>query len=98
MTSRRRRSSNASLCTRQGLRVRARTGIGFDSEKGKIMDNKDQAKGKIKQAVGDLTGNKDLKRHGKADERAGNVKGVVKDTKDKIDDVVDKATDKLTKR
>ena len=38
------------------------------------MDNKDQAKGKIKQAVGDLTGDKDLTREGKTDEKAGNVK------------------------
>ena len=61
------------------------------------MDNKDQAKGKIKQAVGDLTGNKDLKRDGKADERAGNVKRVVEDAKDKIEDLVDSANDRLTK-
>lgn len=61
------------------------------------MDNKDQAKGKIKQAVGDLTGNKDLKRDGDADEKAGNVKRVVEDAKDKIEDLVDSANDRLTK-
>ena len=38
------------------------------------MDNKDQFKGRVKQAVGDLTDNKDLKREGKADEKAGEVK------------------------
>jgi uncharacterized protein YjbJ (UPF0337 family) len=62
------------------------------------MDNDfDQAKGKIKQAVGDLTGNKDLKKEGKADENAGKVKEFVESTKDKVEDLVDKAKDKLTK-
>jgi uncharacterized protein YjbJ (UPF0337 family) len=62
------------------------------------MDNDfDQAKGKIKQAVGDLTGNKDLKKEGKADENAGKVKKFVESTKDKVEDLVDKAKDKLTK-
>jgi uncharacterized protein YjbJ (UPF0337 family) len=62
-----------------------------------MMDNKDQVQGKIKQAVGDLTGNKDLKRHGKADEKAGNAKAALDHTKDKIEHVVDSAKDKLTK-
>lgn len=61
------------------------------------MDNKDQAKGKVKQAAGDLTGNKDLKRHGQADEKAGNVKAAVEDVADKVEDLVDKAKDKLTR-
>src|SRR5664280_1468342 len=33
----------------------------------------DQMKGKAKEAVGDLTGNKDLKSEGKADRQAGEV-------------------------
>jgi len=57
----------------------------------------DKAKGKVKQAVGDLTGNKDLKKQGKADERVGKAKGFVADVKDKADDVVDKVKDKVTK-
>jgi uncharacterized protein YjbJ (UPF0337 family) len=60
------------------------------------MDNKDQAKGKVKQAVGDLTGNEDLKRHGAADEKAGDVKSAVENVNDKVQNVVDKAKDKLT--
>ena len=47
----------------------------------------DKAKGKIKQAVGDLTGDKKLKREGEDDERKGKVKGVVKDVKHAIKDV-----------
>jgi uncharacterized protein YjbJ (UPF0337 family) len=61
------------------------------------MDNKDQMKGKAKQAVGDLTGNEDLKKEGKADEKAGEVKEFVEDVKDKADDLVDTVKDKIIK-
>ncbi len=61
------------------------------------MDNKDQVKGKVKQAVGDLTDNDDLKREGRADEKAGDVKGFLDDVKDKADDLVDDVKDKITK-
>jgi uncharacterized protein YjbJ (UPF0337 family) len=43
----------------------------------------DQMKGKAKEAVGDLTGDKDLKAEGKADRQAGEVK-------EKVDEVIDK--------
>lgn len=58
--------------------------------------NMDQAKGRIKQAAGDLTDNDDLKREGKADEAAGKVKGTVDKVADKAGDAVDKVKDKLT--
>lgn len=48
----------------------------------------DDIKGKVKQAAGDLTDDKDLKNEGKVDETAGKVK-------DGVDDVKDKITDKL---
>ena len=61
------------------------------------MDSKlDQAKGKVKQAAGDLTGNDDLKREGKVDEASGNAKGKLADVKDKAEDAVDAVKDKLT--
>lgn len=60
------------------------------------MDNKDQVKGKVKQAVGDLTDNEDLKKEGRADEKAGEVKEFLKDVKDKADDVVDTVKDRIT--
>jgi len=47
------------------------------------MDNKDQAKGKVKQAAGDLTDNEDLKKQGKTDEKAGDVKEFLDDVKGK---------------
>lgn len=57
--------------------------------------NTDQAKGRIKQAVGDLTDDRDLKREGKADERAGKAKEAVADLKDKADDLIDRTRQKL---
>jgi uncharacterized protein YjbJ (UPF0337 family) len=62
------------------------------------MDNTDQAKGRIKQAVGDLTDNKDLKREGKADEHAGKAKQAVSDVKEKADHLIDSARDKVNGR
>jgi len=59
--------------------------------------NVDQTKGRIKQAVGDLTDDEDLKKEGRADETAGKVKGFAEDAKDKVDDVVDKVRDRLGK-
>ena len=56
----------------------------------------DQAKGKVKQAAGDLTDNKDLKREGKADETGGKIKEGLGDAKDKLSDGVDSIKDKLT--
>ena len=60
------------------------------------MDNKDQVQGKIKQAVGDLTDDEDLKSRGKTDEKAGDVKAAVGDLSEKVQDAVDKVKDKLT--
>jgi uncharacterized protein YjbJ (UPF0337 family) len=62
------------------------------------MDNDlDQAKGRIKQAAGDLTDNEDLKKEGKTDETAGKVKEFLEDTKDKAEDMVDKIKDRFKK-
>ena len=40
-----------------------------------------KVKGRIKQAVGGLTGDKDLKREGEKDEREGRIEGAVADVK-----------------
>ena len=70
-----------------------------NEEKVDEMDNDlDQAKGRIKQAAGDLTGNKDLKKEGKADEAAGKVKEFIEDTKDKAEGLVYRARDKVNER
>ena len=52
------------------------------------MADTTEFKGRVKEAAGDLTDNKDLKNEGKADQAAGKMK-------DKIDDAVDKVKDVL---
>ena len=48
----------------------------------------DQAKGRVKQAVGDLTDDKDLKREGKVDRASGSVKDKVGDAADSVKDTL----------
>ena len=50
----------------------------------------DQMKGQAKEAVGDLTGNKDLKAEGTADRQAGEVKEKVGKVEEKVDEGIDK--------
>lgn len=49
----------------------------------------DTAKGRIKQAAGDLTDNDDLRRKGKVDEASGTVKDKIGDAADKVKDALD---------
>ena len=58
-----------------------------------MEDRVDEAKGRVKEAAGALTGDKDLKREGKADQAGAKVKGVAERAKDKVDDVVDRVKD-----
>jgi uncharacterized protein YjbJ (UPF0337 family) len=53
----------------------------------------DKAKGRAKEAAGDLTGDDDLKREGKKDQTAGKVKDKAEDAKDWVEDKVDDARD-----
>jgi uncharacterized protein YjbJ (UPF0337 family) len=48
----------------------------------------DDAKGRLKEAGGSLTGDDSLKREGKVDKATGKVKDAVGDTADKAKDVV----------
>jgi len=50
--------------------------------------NKDDAKGRVKEAAGDLTGNDDLKREGKVDKATGKVKEGVENAADKVKDAL----------
>jgi uncharacterized protein YjbJ (UPF0337 family) len=61
-------------------------------------DDLDQAKGKIKQAAGDLTDNDRLKREGVADEKAGKLKGTIENMKDKVDDAIDHLKDRFHRK
>lgn len=51
-----------------------------------MPENLDDAKGRAKQAAGDLTGDKDLKREGSVDKAAGQAKEKVGDAADKVKD------------
>jgi uncharacterized protein YjbJ (UPF0337 family) len=54
-------------------------------------ENIDEAKGRTKEAAGDLTDDEKLKREGKVDR-------AVSDVKEKVDDVADKIKDKIGNR
>lgn len=53
----------------------------------------DQAEGRTKEAIGDLTDDQDLKREGKVDRLGGEVKEKIGDLADKGSDLVDDAKD-----
>ena len=55
----------------------------------------DQVKGQVKQAVGTLTGDKDLESEGKADRRSGGAKEKVEHAKGKVEEVIDKTEEKV---
>jgi uncharacterized protein YjbJ (UPF0337 family) len=77
----------ATIQARHGVQRRRRS---------RVMAGKaDQMKGKAKEAVGDLTGNKDLKSEGKADRRAGEVKEKVGHVKDKVEEVIENVGHKV---
>ncbi len=52
--------------------------------------NKDEVKGRVKEAAGDLTGDDDLEREGKVDRAVGGVKDAVDDVASKVKDAVSK--------
>ena len=50
--------------------------------------NVDKAKGHVKEAAGDLSGDQSLKNEGKVDKASGKVKNAVGDAADKVKDAV----------
>ena len=52
--------------------------------------NKDEMKGRVKEAAGDLTDNEDLEREGKLDQAKGEVKETVDKIGDKVKDAVNR--------
>ena len=50
----------------------------------------DEAKGRVKEAAGDLSGDDGLKREGKVDRASGTVKDKVGDASDKLKDAVNR--------
>jgi uncharacterized protein YjbJ (UPF0337 family) len=57
---------------------------------GGIDDKMDEAKGRMKEAAGDLTHDDDLKREGKADRMGATVKEKANEVVDKAKDIVNK--------
>ena len=53
-------------------------------DKDRVQGSLDQAKGKVKEGVGNLTGDQKLKGEGKADQVAGKIKNTIGSAKDKI--------------
>ena len=52
------------------------------------MSNTDEAKGRLKEAVGDLTNDNDLKQEGKVDRAEGAAKDTIDKAGDKVKDAV----------
>lgn len=50
----------------------------------------DDMKGRVKEAAGDLTDNKDLEREGKVDQATDTVKDKVGDVADKVKDTINR--------
>ena len=50
--------------------------------------NKDDAKGRVKEAAGNLTGDKDLKREGKVDQAGGKAKDGIEKLTDRVKDAL----------
>jgi uncharacterized protein YjbJ (UPF0337 family) len=48
----------------------------------------DKAKGRVKEAAGDLTGDQSLKNEGKVDKASGKAKNAIGDAADKVKDTV----------
>jgi uncharacterized protein YjbJ (UPF0337 family) len=55
----------------------------------------DDVKGRAKEAAGDLTGDKDLKREGKIDQAKADAKEKVGKAADKVSEITDKVTDRI---
>ena len=58
-----------------------------------MPENADDAKGKVKEAAGDLTGDKSMQREGKVDQASGTVKDKVGDAADKVKGAVGRDKD-----
>src|SRR6266567_7987800 len=79
---------------------RSASGTTHGSDRGEptMEGKKDDIKGRVKEATGDLTDDDDLKREGKTDRAAGSVKDKLEKAKDKGEEVVDKAKDRLQRK
>ena len=56
----------------------------------------DEAKGRIKEAAGDLTGDEGLQREGQADQASGEAKNTIDKAAERLKDGVERIREKLT--
>jgi uncharacterized protein YjbJ (UPF0337 family) len=63
-----------------------------------MSEHIDEAKGRTKEAVGDLTDDEKLKREGKVDRAVSSVKDKIDDAADTVGEKVDEAADKVKER
>lgn len=64
-----------------------------DDMKNKFEGKVDEVQGRAKSAVGNVTGDDELKGEGELDQVKGKLKQGFADAKDKINDLVDRVTD-----
>jgi len=64
---------------------------------GSVEGKVDKGKGRVKEAVGDLTDNDSLKNEGRADRAGGAVKEKAGEAVEKVEETVDRVKDKLTR-
>jgi len=60
-----------------------------------MSETTDQAKGRVKEAAGVLTGDDKLRREGKVDQAAGKAKGVAEKVKDAAENAIDRVRDAI---
>jgi uncharacterized protein YjbJ (UPF0337 family) len=61
-------------------------------------ENIDEAKGRTKQAAGDLTDDEKLKREGKVDRAVSSIKDKIDDAADTVSEKVDQAAGKIKEK
>ena len=64
-----------------------------DQSRDRIEGTMEEVKGRGKSAWGEMTDDQETKAEGEADQMAGKMKQGMADAKDKVDDMVRKATD-----
>ncbi len=58
----------------------------------------EEGKGRVKEPVGDATGDRSLQSEGKADQVAAKVKGFLETAKDRLSAIVDSIRDRVSRR
>jgi uncharacterized protein YjbJ (UPF0337 family) len=61
-----------------------------------MSGNARRAKGRAKQAVGAITGDKDLQKEGRSDERVGDLENKVDDVTEAVNDKLDEVIEKVS--